>query len=62
MEGGERCVFSSWKYSHYFELLKKKLKKKQAGAENLSLLCNSLQTYKQIKLKGISFFLDIFIH
>ena len=20
MEGGERCAFSSWKYSHYFEL------------------------------------------
>ena len=24
LEGGERCTFSSWKYSPYFELLKKK--------------------------------------
>ena len=24
MEGGKRCTFSSWKYSQYFELLKKK--------------------------------------
>ena len=23
MEGGERCTFCSWKYSHYFELLQK---------------------------------------
>ena len=24
MEGGERCALSSWKYGHYFELLKTK--------------------------------------
>lgn len=34
MEGGERCVFSSWKYSHYFELLAGSV-----GAEELEHSC-----------------------
>ena len=32
VEGGERCVFSSWKYSHYFEFM-------SAKDENIKVRC-----------------------
>ena len=32
MEGGERCVFFSWKYSHHFELV-------SAKDENIKVHC-----------------------
>ena len=39
MEGGERCTFSSWKYSHYFEFV-------SAQDENIKERCTLCAGYK----------------